>query len=76
MVSVWAYAYEVLSCSLVSDAEFDAECKLVDLSIDTGNEEMDKWFRENFQPHTGQWVLRHPHPGQIAALVSKTAGGL
>lgn len=59
-VAVWAYAYEKLDESLVSDETFDAECKLVDLSISTGNFGMDHWFRTNFKPDTGMWVQRHP----------------
>jgi hypothetical protein len=59
-VAAWAFAYEFLNRSDVSDAVFDSECYKVDLSIDTGNPKMDKWFRENFEPHTGQWIHRHP----------------
>jgi hypothetical protein len=60
MVSVWAYAYEMLDDPLVSDAEFDLECIQVDLGIDTGNATMDKFFKDNFDPFTGQWVHKHP----------------
>jgi hypothetical protein len=67
-VAVWAYAYELLDDSIVDDATFDRECAQVDLSIDTGNKEMDQWFRTNFSPHTGQWIHFHPHLAQIATL--------
>jgi hypothetical protein len=59
-VAAWAFSYEFLARSDVSDAVFDAECYKVDLSVDTGNVKMDKWFRENFSPHTGQWIHNHP----------------
>ncbi len=59
-VAAWAFAYEFLNRSDVSDAVFDAECYKVDLSVDTGNPRMDQWFRENFSPHTGQWIHNHP----------------
>lgn len=59
-VAVWAYAYELENDSLVSDQRFDSECRLVDLSIDTGRPDMDAWFRANFDPCTGQWVHAHP----------------
>lgn len=65
MVSVWAYAYEYLAESLVSDHHFDAECLKIDLSVDTGNPKMDKFFRENFVPYSGVWVRRHPEQGGL-----------
>ncbi len=60
-VAVWAYAYEYLSASIVSDAKFDETCKEIDLSIKTGNPKMDKWFKKNFDPCTGSWVGQHPN---------------
>ena len=59
-VAAWAYAYEIENAPLVSDAEFDRECALVDLSIDTTSPLMDAWFRKEFEPHTGQWIHRYP----------------
>ena len=59
-VAVAAYAYEVEAAPIMSDAEFDELAAAIDLTIDTTRPAMDKWFRENFEPHTGQWVLRHP----------------
>lgn len=55
-----AFAYERLNISIMSDHEFDMECLKVDLSIDTGNPRWDSWWRDNFDPSTGQWVHRHP----------------
>lgn len=60
-VAIWAYAYEYLSASIVSDAIFDKTCREVDLKVSTGNKEMDAWFRKNFHPCTGSWVGSHPH---------------
>jgi hypothetical protein len=60
VLAVAAYAYEFLNVSLLSDADFDAECLLVDLSQTTGNTLMDAWWRENFDPNTGMWVHDHP----------------
>lgn len=60
-VAVWAYAYEVMNDSIVSDAEFDAECALVDLSKTTSDSAMDRWFKNNFNPCTGMWVQNHPN---------------
>lgn len=67
-IAVWAYAYEVLDVTLASDHRFDAECKLVDLSISTGNPRLDQWFGKAFAAHTGQWVHLHPDLKHLAAL--------
>lgn len=59
-VSLWAYAYEIHNDPLVSDGVFDYECYMVDLSIDTDRPNLDKWFRDNFEPCTGLWIYSHP----------------
>ena len=59
-LSVAAYAYEVLNSSVITDGEFDALAKKIDLSVNTRRPDLDKWFRENFSPSTGMWVLSHP----------------
>lgn len=58
LVLTWAYAYEFLNTSLVSDHVFDEVCKRVDLSIKTGK--YDEWFVENFDPSTGIWIHTFP----------------
>lgn len=69
-VAVAAYAYELYDVSLMTDADFDAECRLVDLNISTGNVKMDRWFRANFQPYTGSWVHRHPDTHGLHRIAS------
>ncbi len=59
-VAVWAYAYEMLNLSLVSDARFDKECLKVNPYILTGRPIEDEFFKKEFAPFTGQWVHRHP----------------
>lgn len=65
LLSVAAYSYEVLNEPLMSDADFDAECLRVDLSVATGNAEMDSWFRKHFEPCTGMWVRLHPNLARL-----------
>ncbi len=67
-LAVWAYAYEFQADSMVSDGEYDQESKAVDLALDTGNETMDKFFREKFDTDTGQWIHDHPELDKIAYL--------
>lgn len=53
-----AYAYEFSDTPIMSDAEFDKLALSIDLSIKTGKH--DTWFKENFEPHTGQWIHKFP----------------
>ena len=59
-VSVAAYSYEYYNDSIMSDEDFDALCLKIDKSMSTGNEKLDKFFREEFEPHTGMWIRKHP----------------
>lgn len=67
-LAVWAYAYEVVGTPAVPDAVFDAECARVDLSRSTGRPDLDLWWRQNFDPSTGMWVLGHPELDKVARL--------
>lgn len=71
LLSLWAYSYEFKNFSIVSDAEFDKESSLVDLNINTGNEEMDSWFSANFSPFTGMWIRNHPKLDRLEVLYKK-----
>jgi hypothetical protein len=59
-VALYAYAYEYESDPLVSDAEFDDLCSKVNLDVNTRRPDLDKWFRSEFSPYTGQWIHDHP----------------
>ena len=67
-LSVAAYAYEVMGQPIMTDAEFDKLAKQIDLSINTRRPDMDKWFRENFEPHTGMWIHTHPEKRRLDRL--------
>jgi len=69
LISMYAYAYEFLSSSLVSDHEFDKLSYSVQKDIPTGREEEDKFFREEFEPATGMWIRKHPRKNLIRDLV-------
>jgi hypothetical protein len=70
-LAVWAYAYEKLNESLVSDETFDREAELVDLKVATGNPKMDLWFRKNFAACTGQWVNQHPNQRRLHQIATQ-----
>lgn len=65
LVAIWAYAYEILNESIVPDSVFDQTCLTIDTALETGDLELDLWFRNNFDPCTGQWIWKHPHLEQI-----------
>lgn len=69
-VAAAAYAYEVEGQPVMSDAEWDDLAKSIDLSIDTTRPEIDKWFRREFQPHTGSWVHRHPDKAGLRRVLA------
>lgn len=73
-LSLWAYAYEFEADSLVPDAHFDGEAALIDPQLPTGNEKLDKFFREEFDHNTGVWVRRHPELAKVKSLYLKVKG--
>jgi len=70
-LSVAAYAYEFDNNSIMSDAEFDEKCLLIDPDFKTGNRKMDNFFKKHFNPSTGQWIHKHPEKSKITAIYTK-----
>ena len=70
-LSVAAYAYEYKSDSIMSDGEYDELSKKIDVSIDTENEVLDKFFREKFSPETGMWIREHPDISGLVLIYEK-----
>lgn len=64
-----AYAYEIDDDPIITDAEFDHGCTLIDLRIDTTRPDLDNYFREHFDPSTGVWIHRHPELDKVAAYL-------
>jgi hypothetical protein len=67
-LSLAAYAYEVKSESILTDSEFDRLSLEIDPSVSTGNDKLDQFFREVFDPNTGLWILKHPELNKLADL--------
>lgn len=68
MLSVAAYAYEVKSDPIMSDAQFDRLAYDIDPEVDTHDWELDDFFRYDFQPYTGAWVHKHPNIAGLARI--------
>lgn len=64
-VAIFAHAYEYYNESLVDDTTYDALARDVDVSIETDRPDLDLWFKENYQDHTGSWVHSHPELKRI-----------
>jgi hypothetical protein len=60
MLSLWAYAYEVLHISLVPDAVFDKLAEEINPEITTDNPLLDEFFKTEFVPFSGIWIHKHP----------------
>ena len=64
-----AYAYEIASAPILTDAQFDELARLSNKTITTGKH--DAWWRENFTPYTGQWIYDFPDLTGIEARFNK-----
>nr|WP_319513385.1 hypothetical protein [uncultured Cohaesibacter sp.] len=63
-----AYAYEFMSNSIMSDAEFDDLSKKINPNETTGKRTLDRFFRDEFHPDTGMWIRSHPELDKVHAL--------
>ena len=74
-----AYAYEFDSNSIMSDAEFDELCRKIDPTVSTVGKyhtpeeirrctKLDKFWREEFSPSTGQWIQKHPELARVSQI--------
>lgn len=59
-LSVAAYAYEMESHQIMSDAEFDRRAETINPLLTTGHPVMDEFFIDEFSPMTGMWIHKHP----------------
>jgi hypothetical protein len=68
VLSVAAYSYEYEDESIMSDADFDKMSLEVRPKMKTGNDKMDRFFKNNFDPSTGQWIRKHPRIDRIKQI--------
>lgn len=73
-VALAAYAYEIADAPIMSDADFDALARSINPATSTGNDTLDRFFREQFSPHTGQWVHKHPGISRLAEICCNVWG--
>lgn len=70
-LSLAAYAYEYGYPQFMTDAQFDELSKSIDLSVKTGNEKLDAFFENHFEPCTGMWIHNHPEKEKLAARLEE-----
>lgn len=82
-LTVAAYAYEFVNHSIMSDGDFDKLALQINPEVSTIEEYhtdpiqierykvLDKFFREEFQPDTGQWIHKHPELNRVEYIYNK-----
>ena len=72
-VSVAAWAYENGHKPIMTDAAYDKLSKVVyqERNIATGNNRLDRFFRQHFDPSTGLWVYKHPNPRALETIYAR-----
>jgi hypothetical protein len=59
-LSIAAYTYEFLNESIISDGEYDKLALAINVNVKTGHRRLDAFFKNNYDPHTGMWIRKHP----------------
>ena len=67
-LSLASYAYEFHDDSLMTDAEYDKLSREINPNEKTGNELIDRFFREEFMVDSGMWIRRHPELDKLKLI--------
>ena len=67
-LSLASYAYEYHDDSLMTDAEYDKLSREINPNEKTGNELIDRFFREEFMVDSGMWIRRHPELDKLKLI--------
>lgn len=70
-VALAARAYEIHNNPIISDHAYDQLAQEVHRTrrIATGNSRLDNFFRRHFDPHSGLWIHKHPHPQRLDRIL-------
>ena len=68
VIAAYQYENHPNGETVMTDAEFDAECLKVDVTIKTPRPDLDKWWGSQFQTCTGQWIHSYPEQDRISEL--------
>ena len=67
-LSLASYSYEFHDDSLMTDAEYDKLSREINPNEKTGNELIDRFFREEFMVDSGMWIRRHPELDKLKLI--------
>ena len=67
-LSLASYSYEFHDDSLMTDAEFDKLSREINPNEKSGNELIDRFFREEFMVDSGMWIRRHPELDKLKLI--------
>jgi hypothetical protein len=70
-LTLWSYAYEIAERPIATDAQFDALSARIDLTISTGRDDLDSWWRSVWSAHTGMWIHQHPELDKVRELYER-----
>jgi len=73
-LSLASYAYEFHDDSLMTDAEFDKLSREINPNEKTGNELIDRFFREEFMVDSGMWIRNHPELWKLEHIYKTLRG--
>ena len=67
-LSLASYSYEFHDDSLMTDAEYDKLSREINPNEKTGNELIDRFFREEFMVDSGMWIRTHPELDKLKLI--------
>ena len=67
-LSLASYSNEFHDDSIMTDAEFDKLSREINPNEKTGNELIDRFFREEFMVDSGMWIRRHPELDKLKLI--------
>lgn len=81
-LAVAAYSYEMESDSIMSDGDFDKLCLEINPKLPTISDvtepkqikrykKLDKFWANEFEPDTGQWIHKHPELHYVKQIYHK-----
>lgn len=73
-LSLASYSYEFHDDSLMTDAEYDKLSREINPNEKTGNELIDRFFREEFMVDSGMWIRKHPELWKLKHIYKTLRG--
>jgi len=69
-ICIAAYAYEFKGRSILTQFDFDELCDRIHPDVDTGNLEIDQFFKTKYLPYQTSWIHWYPELDEIEKFYS------